>query len=483
MSFLIEAATSYALAQALFLRLLGLIYLLAFLSLLVQVRGLYCSRGLSPIAEQIRAIEGRIPGALRYAIYPSLFWFCCRDGALLTAAALGVLLSLLLMLGVFPPLMLTLLYLLYLSFTSLGQRFLAYQWDALLLETGFLAIFFSLVRPPTRLMIFGCWFFFFRFLFSAGAAKLTSGDPNWRNLTALRYHYETQPLPNRLGWWGHQMPRSFQKLSTLGTFCFEILVPFLALGPAASRLTAFGLSLFFQLLIFGTGSYGFFNLLAMVLTIPLLDNRYLRLLPESIALEAAGSSFLSFACTAIFCIFLLLNLIRLIQLFSPGFGPSRLMQILGPFSISNPYGLFAVMTTQRLELVIEGSRDGLAWEPYEFKWKPGDPMRAPRQAAPHQPRLDWQMWFAALNPQALEPWLVNLLYRLLEGDKVISGFFSKNPFREKPPEYVRILVYRYRFTDVKTKRETGQWWSRELLGRYPPLRRDSGDSGSGLLIS
>ncbi|HYS43494.1 MAG TPA: lipase maturation factor family protein, partial [Geobacteraceae bacterium] len=240
--------SSAIIAQWLFLKLLGGVYFLAFASLFVQVEGLYGARGILPIGNYLGAIREEL-GARGWRYFPSLFWLSSSDFFLHLTAGLGMVLSLLPVCGILTVPALVLLWLLYLSFVSLGQEFLSYQWDALLLEAGFMGIFFPLVTPPPFLVMFAWWFFIFRFIFSAGAVKLLSGDSTWLGLTALCCHYETQPLPNRGGWYAHHLPVAMQKLSTLGTFFFELAVPFLALGPAPVRLAAFSLLVFFQALI------------------------------------------------------------------------------------------------------------------------------------------------------------------------------------------------------------------------------------------
>jgi hypothetical protein len=453
----------------LFPKLLGGVYLLAFTSLVVQLPGLYGSRGILPIATHLEFLRRHLgTGGVRH--YPTLFWFGSSDRILVGSAGAGIVLSLLLMAGAPPAPLLLLLWLLYLSFASVGQEFLSYQWDALLLETGFMTIFLPLADPAPPLVVCAYCFFLFRFMFSAGVVKLRSGDPTWRNLTALCHHYETQPLPNRLGWYAHQLPRALQRLSTLGTFFFEIAVPFLALGPAPARLAGLLLLLAFQLLIFATGNYGFFNILTMVLLVPLLSGfggTYAGTPP-------AGGEPAVLAVNIIFALFLGLNVCQLIRLF---YRPSWLSRLLAPFAppmVSNSYGLFAVMTTNRFEFVIEGSNDLEEWHPYEFCWKPGDPRQAPRQAAPHQPRLDWQMWFAALDPRTIEPWLGNLVVRLLEGSPPVLALLRHNPFPDTPPRHIRLSVYRYRFATLPQRRSEGLWWQRTLLGRFPPMAlRDS----------
>jgi hypothetical protein len=451
----------------LFPRLMGGVYFLAFASLLGQVMGLYGSQGILPIRSYLAAIRRHL-GAHAWYRCPTLFWLHSGDRAVAGMALAGVVLSLALVAGAPAVPLLVLLWLLYLSYAAAGQEFLSFQWDALLLEAGFMTIFLPLADPAPWLVVFAYRFFLFRFMLSAGVVKLWSGDPTWRDLTALRYHYETQPIPNRIGWYAHQLPPAVQKFSTLGTFFFELAVPLLALGPAPARLGGFLLLLFFQLLIFATGNYGFFNILTMVMLVPLLDDRQLGL-----AGDLTGSSPLgehgALLVTILFVPFLALNLCQLVRLFYRPSWLDRLLAPLSPFMISNPYGLFAVMTTNRFEFVIEGSSDLEQWRPYEFRWKPGDPQRPPRQAAPHQPRLDWQMWFAALDPRSIEPWLGNLIVRLLEGSPPVLALFRHNPFPDAPPRYIRLSVYRYHFTTLGIRRREGRWWERTLLGRYEPM--------------
>jgi lipase maturation factor 1 len=451
----------------LFPRFLGGVYFFAFLSLLIQVRGLYGSSGILPISLYLKELRIEA-GKDAYRICPTIFWFNSSDRALVGWSLLGTLLSILLLAGGPPVPLLLLLWLLYLSYVSAGQEFLAFQWDTLLLEVGFMTIFLPLAAPSPPLVVFAYRFLLFRFMVSSGAVKLLSGDATWRDLTALCHHYQTQPIPNRLAWYAHQLPVSVQKLSTLATLVFELAVPVLALGPQPARVFCFLMMIFLQLLIFATGNFAFFNVLAMVLTLPLLDDSlvgaYVNLPAASVYQPAA------WVVSAIFGIFLLLNLGQLVLLWYRLHWLHRLLAKLSPFMISNHYGLFAVMTTSRFEFVFEGSQDGNDWQEYEFRWKPGDPKRAPRQAAPHQPRLDWQMWFAALQPNYVEPWLKNLIVRLLEGSPAVLALLDRNPLPETPPKFIRLTVYRYSFTDAATRRSQGLWWNRSLAGRFKPMK-------------
>ncbi|HJV65598.1 MAG TPA: lipase maturation factor family protein [Geomonas sp.] len=451
----------------LFPRLLGVVYFSAFFSLLVQVRGLFGANGILPITGFLAALRAELEKP-DYLDFPTLFWLKSSDQALVGGCLAGLILSILLIAGAPPVPLLILLWLLYLSYVAVGQDFLAYQWDSLLLEVGFMTIFLPLASPAPPLVVFTYRFFLFRFMISAGAVKLLSRDPTWRDLTALTYHYQTQPIPNRPAWYAHQLPLSVQKLSTLVTLLLELGAPVLALGPEPARLACLVLMILLQLLIAGTGNYGFFNLLTVVMCLPLLDDRLLGSfleLPQAFPNQPAAV-----AVSAIFGIFLILNLCQLVLLFHRPRWLLRPLMRLSPFMISNHYGLFAVMTTDRLELVVEGSMDGSGWQEYEFRWKPGDPKRPPRQAAPHMPRLDWQMWFAALAPNRLEPWLQNFLVRLLQGQPEVLALLADNPFPSAPPTYIRVSVYRYTFSDYQKRSEQSTWWERTLIGRFQPIK-------------
>ncbi len=486
----------------LFGRLLGITYLTAFLSLTVQMDGLIGSRGVLPMTEFLGALALRL-GPERYRLIPTVLWFSPTDRALHLIAAAGVVSAVLVILGLFAGPALAILWVCYLSLVSVGQIFLAFQWDNLLLEAGFLGLFAApwlsiWDRPaanephPTVILLFR-WLLF-RLIFSSGVVKLASGDPTWRNLTALTFHYETQPLPTWVGWYVHQLPDWFHMISTTGVFVLELGVPLLFFGPRRFRLIAAGLICGFQVLIMLTGNYTFFNFLTIVLCLWLSDDVWLKdRLPRWIAildqkvdpgrnrvgrlpltLYHARSTFLISLAALIFVVSSV-QLAATLRL-EPPLPPvlTRILNGVAPFRTVNRYGLFAVMTTQRPEIVIEGSRDGQNWQAYEFRWKPGDPRRRPGFVAPHQPRLDWQMWFAALGDYRRNPWVIRLMARLLEGSPDVLRLLASNPFPEEPPEAIRAVVYDYRFTDFRSRRETGNWWRRERMGLYTPeirLRR------------
>jgi len=409
--------------------------------------------------------------------------------------------------------------------------FLGFQWDTLLLETGFLAIFLaprqwlpkiSLEPAPSITVLWLCRWLLFRLMFMSGAVKLLSRDESWWNLTALTFHYETQPLPTWVGWYAHQLPVWFQKLSVAIMFGIELAAPALIFFGRRPRQIACGAFVLLMLLISLTGNYCFFNLLTVTLCVLLLDDALLlRWLPQSVAAfvrtrlpsppasppgrltfdsppsrrakmllrrnggwDGAGVGFgqaVRTAALSVLAAFIMLvsGTEAFVRLSSARTLPQPLQGLLrwaSPLRTINSYGLFAVMTTTRPEIVVEGSDDGRTWQPYEFKWKPGDLKRRPSFVAPHQPRLDWQMWFAALGDYRGNPWFVNLLVRLAQGAPEVLSLLENNPFPQKPPRYLRAVLFEYHFTDFATRHATGDWWRRERKGLYCPelsLRQNS----------
>jgi hypothetical protein len=483
--------TSYILTRWLFLRALGIIYFIAFTSLSVQVSGLIGKKGILPVGRYLQAVRNAL-GRKGYVEYPSLAWIDSSDRALNFFCLAGMLLSILLFFGVQTTPVLFFCWALYLSFVTVGQVFLSYQWDALLLEAGFLSIF--LVPPsifpgqaaaaPSPLVIFLLRWLLFRLMFMSGIMKIASHAPTWRNFTALQYHYETQPLPTPLAWYMYRLPLWFQKLSTLFALFVEIAIPFLFFGPDVIRVVGGILTILLQLLILLTGNFAFFNILTIALTIPLFYEGLIRdafqgsilslILPQTApTTHTAWGNILIIPITAVLVITSLLfiyNRLNQKALLSP-FGQKVLipwMQIAAAFRLVNSYGLFTVMTIQRPEISIEGSLDGENWLPYEFKYIPGDPKRRPPIVAPHQPRLDWQMWFAALGTYNDNPWLLHFVERLLDDSPHVIDLMEKNPFPEKPPKYIRAWLYDYHFSSPAEKAQNGSWWRREELGLYLP---------------
>jgi len=488
---------TYFWAQRWFLRALGLIYLIAFVSLWVQVEGLVGSDGVSPVNQFLPAVYERF-GRSAYSLLPTLCWFNSSNGFLHFLCSGGVVLSLLLIVGIAPALSLVALFVFYLSLILAGQTFLSFQWDILLLETGFLSIFLAPWRiwprelfwwpgaaiPATavsRPALFLLKFLLFKLMLMSGVVKLTSGDNSWWNLTALDYHYWSQPLPTVFGWWADKSPEWFKHFSVAFCLVVESIVPFFIWAPRRLRLIAAGLMIFLQLVIALTGNYCFFNLLTIALCLLLIDDAVvaslcrgalLRRIRSTATQRRAYNGLSGYAAIAVIIVTLPINAWLIFTAFKPDTEWPRLLAVaygrVETFRIVNGYGLFRVMTKGRDEIVIEGSADGFDWLPYEFKWKPGDVMRAPGWCAPHQPRLDWQMWFAALGTPRENPWLGGLIVQLLQGSPDVSRLLAKNPFPREPPRYIRAMFYRYRFTTLREHRQTGAWWKRQELREYLP---------------
>ncbi len=482
----------YFLTRWIFLRALGLIYLVAFVSFWMQASGLIGHNGILPADKYIAYIkqtcDAQHIGLDRFRLAPTLCWLNSSDGFLNFQCAAGTVLAALLVVGLAPMPCLALLWLLYLSLSTVGQDFWGFQWDILLLEAGFLAIFFapltllpraSRENPPSRLVLWLLRALLFKLMFSSGAVKLASEDPNWRNLTALTYHYETQPLPTWISWWANQLPLAFQKFSCAGVFAVELGAPFLILLPRRIRFVGCWILIGFQVLILLTGNYTFFNFLAIALCLLLLDDQALaRLTPARIAAwfqmraDRSQRRWPLAVTIPLAVIFLTIALYQTVG--STGYRPAVLMPaamaegLLAPLRTFNSYGLFAVMTTERREIVVEGSNDGTNWIAYEFKYKPGDMKQKPRFVEPFQPRLDWQMWFAALGDVRQNPWFENFCVRLLQGSPEVLALLEKNPFPHQPPKYIRAEFYDYHFTTAAERRATGAWWKRELVGEYLP---------------
>ncbi|HLX95061.1 MAG TPA: lipase maturation factor family protein [Verrucomicrobiae bacterium] len=480
-----------------FLRALAVIYLVAFVSLWTQIDGLIGHNGILPTDQFMAAARQQCDlqgiGLDRFRLVPTLCWLDASDSFLHFQCAAGVGLAVLLIVGVAPAPCLALLWLLYLSLVTVGRDFLGFQWDNLLLEAGFLAIIFAPLQllprrfsgemPPSRIALWLLRLLLFKLMFSSGCVKLFSGDPNWRHLTALTFHYQTQPLPTWLGWYAQQLPLWFQKVSCAGMFAIELGAPWLIFTPRRLRFCGGAAIAFLQILILLTGNYAFFNWLTLALCLLLLDDFALvKLLPfklRSVFAPVTGHS--SLATRRRWPRFITVPLaigVTILYLFqiSLTFGarPAWLYPVaiadawLEPFRTFSGYGLFAVMTTERREIIVEGSDDGVTWLPYEFKYKPGDVNRRPAFAAPHQPRLDWQMWFAALGDYRENPWFVNFCLRLLQGSPEVTALLARNPFPDHPPRYVRAGLYDYQFTGFTERRVTGAWWKRERLGEYLP---------------
>ncbi len=443
-------------------RSLGLVYLVAFGSLERQVLGLYGEHGIRPVRLTLDDMAA-LPGWRRYQRFPTLLWIANSDAWLVRLCRSGEVLGALVLLGLRPRACLAALWALYLSFAVTGREFLSYQWDALLLETGLksaIALPGPHGRPSPwagRLILRAL---VFKLYFMSGLAKWRSGDRTWRDLTACCHYYETAPLPTPVGWHMHHLPRSLQRASTAMTLVVECLAPWLVWLPRRPRRLAFALFSGLQGLIAATGNYGFFNLLAAVLDLRLLDGRTAERGRRSVARELTAGAVL------------LLDLAHWVtyaghpRRLVPH--ATRLLSAVSPLDSINRYGLFSVMTVRRPEIVVEGSDDGRQWIPYRWRYKIDAMDAPPSWVAPHQPRLDWQMWFAALD--GVPRWFAAFLGRLLEGAPEVRRLLAPGPFQDRPPRYVRAVLHDYRMTDERARRTWHLWWRRERLGLYfPPV--------------
>ncbi len=479
------ARPSHRLVSAMFLRLLGVVYLIAILSLWLQIDGLIGSRGILPVESYMtRAHE--VLGSWGFWRIPTLAWWWPGDAALHCMCGAGVVLSLLLIAGIAPALSVALLWAVYLSLTVAGQIFLSFQWDILLQETGFLAIFFAPMSwrfrfwhgsEPSGTMLFLLRLLLFKLMVMSGLTKLTSGDPAWLDGSALTYHFETQPLPTVLGWYAHHMPPSFQSFQVWAMFFIEIAVPCLIFVPRRRvRVFAFAWLVALQLAIAATGNYGFFNLLTIVLCVLVLDDGalpcWLARFGQKAKRIATAPGWLTGAVATMVLLltpFLLWSAVRPASTFPAWVAaPYR---VIAPFGLVNSYGLFRVMTRTRPEIIVEGSNDGEIWKPYVFKWKPGALDEPPHWVQPHMPRLDWQMWFAALGDPRGNPWFLNFLERLAERSPPVLALLRTDPFPDAAPRYFRAKLYQYHFTTREERDRTGDWWRRDELGDYLPTLR------------
>lgn len=468
---------TYHLASWLFIRGLGVIYLIAFTSLAVQVIGLLGSHGILPVSDYLSAWQRQL-GASAYWRLPSLFWLNSSDPMLLGLCIGGTIISCAVIAGFAPSICLIVLWAFYLSLVSVGRVFLSYQWDALLLETGLLAILFAPIfgvigSPPARRI--ARWlllWLLFRLTFESGMVKLASGDPGWRDLTALTYHYWTQPLPIWSSWYLSALPLWARKLSVAIMFAIELVAPFSILAPRNVRWLGCAAMIILQLAIAASGNYCFFNLLTILLCLLLLDDEvWPRRWVLFISSMPKGSFWPWWVVSPIAVMVLLITSLELLTVSHVDYrAPAMVRSLYGaiaPLRSTNSYGLFAVITKTRPEIVIEGSDDQVVWKAYEFKWKPGRLERRPGLVAPHQPRLDWQMWFASLGSYQENPWFLQFLRRLLEGSPAVLKLLGDNPFPNHPPRFIRASLYQYRFTTPAEGSEA--WWKREYEGEYCPV--------------
>ncbi len=492
----------------LFIRLFGVVCLCAFLSYWTQAQGLVGSDGILPFAEYLNKsgdyLENNKPDVSKFSQLPTLFWLDTNDSFLHLIFAIGTGASLLLIAGICPALSAAVIWITYLSLMIVGQLFLSFQWDILLIETSFLLIFFapwkfydSLEKRPkistlSRLLI---WFLLFRLMFESGMVKIQSfnaidGSNTWLDLTALNYHYWSQPLPSWISWYINQMPDWIHQSSIIIMLVIELILPFFFFAPRRLRNFAVLSQVILQVVIIFTGNYGYFNILTILLCLTLIDDQSL---PQSIIRKY--NIFLIgdyvpkirniLKNTALFPISLLIVTVGIVQIWQSceDSRETRKSSIwldehkslknfkmsLQRFHVVNPYGLFRVMTKTRPEIILFGSNDEKEWIPYLFNYKPVLQDVRPKFFIMHMPRLDWQMWFAGLQfegSQRLPYWLVRFISLLIREDPIDMGLLKSNPFPDVPPKFFKVEFYNYTFTNQQERQLTGDWWNRELLNQY-----------------
>jgi hypothetical protein len=504
----------------LFLRALGLIYFSAFFSLAFQIRGLIGAQGILPSNEYLEAVARQF-GAARFWFAPTLLWFSTAPHMLSAICWVGMIASLLVFFNVWPRAMLFVCLVCFLSFVSAAQDFSGYQSDGMLLEAGFISLFFAppgffpglgRAHPPSRASVFLLQWEWFRIYFESGMVKLASGDPEWRNFTAMDEYYQNGPLPTWIGWYVQHLPHWFHAFATGATLVLELGLVFMLFLPRRWRILCFFIVTAWQIPVILTANYTFLNYLVLLLGFLLLDDRFLlRIMPEpwrtyvgakvappekdAAAQDSPSASpppqrkslrplqALRLSLTSVMLIWIFYaTTVQMIWIIFPRLPlPTSPVAALDPFRIANRYGLFAVMTRGRWEIEFQGSNDGQAWEAYPFRYKPQDLSKPPGIYAPYQPRFDWNLWFASLGS-----WRENMIVpsteeRLLAGSPDVLALFAGNPFPQAPPQQVRAVLWQYWFTTLAEKRATGMWWKRKLIGLYAPVLEKLPDGKVGVV--
>jgi lipase maturation factor 1 len=497
-----------------FLRALGLIYFSAFYSLLFQIKGLIGPNGILPAADYLQAVSAALH-LQSYWTVPTLLWFGASNGALMTLCWVGLIASLLVTLNLWPRASLLICFLCFVSFVSVARDFSGYQSDGMLLEAGFIALLFAPpglqpglgeLNPPSRASLFLLQWEWFRIYFESGVAKIGSGDLAWRQFTAMDDYYQNGPLPTWIGWYVQHLPHWFHAGATVYTLVTELLIVWMLFLPRRFRIACFFIVTPFEISIIATANYTFLNYLVLLLGVLLLDDRFLDwILPLRFRELVRGKPLMAlagatgavagapkpmsaraewrerftplrrlFAGACLGLVFYSTTAL-LLWMFMPGLPlPQAPVQALEPFRIANSYGLFAVMTHERYEIEFQGSLDGKTWIAYPFRYKPQAIDKAPGIYAPYQPRFEWNLWFASLGSWQQSRFVVWTEERLLKNEPDVLALFASNPFASAPPREVRTVIYQYWFTDMRTKRETGNWWRREELRQYAPaLEREA----------
>jgi hypothetical protein len=471
---------TYWLTRWLILRLLGVVYAVAFLVAILQVIPLIGANGLTPIGIYLQRITETLgsvsAGFLRL---PSIFWFTHSDTALLTVAWIGFLLSCVVIAGYANAPMLLVLWLLYMSFNNAGQEWYGFGWEIQLLETGFLAIFLCPLvdarpfpkRPPPFLIIILFRWLIFRIMLGSGLIKIR-GDQIWRDSTALYYHFETQPMPGPLSRWFHFLPRAILRAGVWYNWLAELVAPWFIFWPRIARHIAGVVIVLLQIFLIFSGNLSFLNWLTIIPALACFDDGFWsRLLPrrlvrKAIAADAAAipSRPMNVTVIVVTVIVGLLSVAPVANLLSSS---QAMNTSYDPLNLVNTYGAFGSVGTERMNIVFEGTADTVAddnanWKEYPYKGLPVALDKRPPQVAPYHLRFDWQMWFAAMSTPDEYPWTVTLISKLLQNDPLALGLFAGNPFPGKPPRYIRAVLFRYKFAPPGNPKHL--WWTRERVG-------------------
>jgi len=503
-----RGASDRLIPRWLVLRALGIIYFSAFFSLIFQIRGLIGPVGILPAGSYLQAVAQSLGHWQRLWYAPTLLWFSSGAAMLHALGWAGMIASLLLVLNLWPRATLAVCFVCFLSFVSAAQDFSGYQSDGMLLEAGFVSFFFAPpgfrpglgpTHPASRASLFLLQWEWFRIYFQSGAVKLLSGDPQWRNYTAMDEYYQNGPLPTWLGWYLQHLPHWFHAGTVYATLAMELGLVWMFLLPRRWRIICFFIVTPWQIGVILTANYTFLNYLVLAMGVLLLDDGFaLRVLPAKwrgkldVALARAKNgtitdierslssirshcSALKLATSAVMLSWIFYaTTAELIWMFARVPLPTSPVAALEPFRIANQYGLFAVMTRGRYEIEFQGSADGQNWVAYPFRYKPQDLDQPPGIYAPYQPRFDWNLWFASLGSWREYPIVPNTEVRLLSNSQDVLALFAGNPFPSNPPHQIRAMLWQYWFTNMREKRTTGMWWRRQLLGLYAPtLERES----------
>jgi lipase maturation factor 1 len=482
-----------------FLRALGLVFFSAFYSFAYQIHGLIGAQGILPANAYLARVAGAVPGVERLWYVPSVFWIDSSDRTLTIVVGAGIVASLLLVVNVWPRVSVSLSTLLFLSCIATLQDFSSYQSDGMLLEAGFISIFFAprgmwpglgAADPPSWISLFMLRWEWFRIYFESGVVKIASGDVHWRNLTAMDDYYQNGPLPAWPGWYVQHLPHWYHAATAALTLMIELFLVWAVWLPRRFRIGCFAIVTALQFGIIATANYAFLNYLVLILGFLLLDDVILRsgATKDLLSLSRASRSSASLRMKTgkelrmtndwLAAAVLVWAFYATIWAFlAPGTTSvlGKPERALAPFRIANAYGLFATMTEARYEIEFQGSNDsGRTWVAYPFRYKPQNVLERPGIYAPYQPRFEWNLWFASLGPWRGSPWVVSAQERLVEGSPSVLALFSKDPFAGKPPPQVRTVLWQYWFTDANTKRATGAWWRRRELGLFSGvLSRDA----------